>query len=130
MPTDLDQRAIADLARSGLATTDMLVENVNAPFGASSPGYFIPYYTITGERHPKMYRMRYYDPPPGTKKYKQPETEDLENDPTPPYFAPKSTYDYSLPATRKLIVEGEKKSVAALKYLGLPAVGIGGCWNW
>lgn len=127
---DLDPRAVADLARSGLSSTDMMVENVPAPFGAESAGYLIPYFTPTGERHPKMYRMKLYQPKPDGGKYKQPEREELDNDPTPPYFAPPTTYDYSKPAARKLIVEGEKKAVAALKYLGIASIGIGGCWNW
>ena len=130
MSNDLDPRAIHDLARSGLASTDMLVENVPAPFGASSSGYLIPYFDAAGERHPKMFRMRLYEPDHNGGKYHQPTSEELGNDPTPPYFAHKDICDYTLPAPVKLIVEGEKKAVAAMKYLKLPAIGIGGCWNW
>jgi hypothetical protein len=80
-----------------------------------------------------MYRVRMFDPHPSHGgKYDQPAKEAIrhEHPSVPPYFAPPSTFDYSKPAARKLIVEGEKKTVAVLKYLGIPACGIGGCWNW
>lgn len=127
--TDLDPRAIQDLARSGLTSTDLLVENVPNPYGQSA-GYLIPYFDAEGKRHPKMFRQKLYEKRPDGGKYHQPSSEELSPDPTPPYFAPPSACDYGKVSARKLIVEGEKKAVAAIKYLGLPAIGIGGCANW
>lgn len=128
---DIDPRAVDDLARSGLTTTDMRAEpSMKAGFGTDIAGYHIPYFMRDGSRHPKMGRKRFLEPHPDGRKYDSPTAEQLAPDTTPPYFAPPETCDYSLPLKRKLIVEGEKKAVAAIKYLGVQAVGIGGCWNW
>ena len=130
MSDDLDPRAVADLARSGLASTDLLVTNApGANSFAPSAGYLIPYFRIDGSPHPKMHRVRYYDAELVGKRYTQPDRNTL-GEPNPPYFASPALCDYSRHAPYKLIVEGEKKAVAAIKFLGLPSVGIGGCWNW
>jgi Virulence-associated protein E/Domain of unknown function (DUF3854) len=127
---DIDPRAVADLARSGLTTIDIHAEPVPTSSFGGLPSYLIPYFQQDGTRHPKMARARWLEPHPQGARYWQPTREELNGDPTPPYFAPPETCDYTVPSRRKLIVEGEKKAVSAIKYLGLKAIGIGGCWNW
>lgn len=131
MSNDLDPRAIDDLAKSGLASTDINASYSppDSSFTPGSDGYVIPYYLPDGSAHPKMQRIRYFNPAITGKRYKQPSKKDL-GEPCPPYFAQPSIWDYTKPAAHKLIVEGEKKTVAGIKYLGIASVGIGGCWNW
>ena len=117
--------AVTDLARSGLAITDIDAEEAPGAFGPLD-GYHIPYYTITGERHPLMYRTRLRT---GDKKYDQPSAKDLAGDTAPPYFHKNG--NYAKLGLTKIITEGEKKSLAGFKFLsGVQTIGIGGCWNW
>lgn len=117
--------AVSDLARSGLALIDINAEEAIGPFGTLD-GYKIPYYTINNTRHPKMYRIRLAS---GDTKYTQPDAATLREDASPPYFH--QYCDYAKLGTYKIICEGEKKALAAFKFLrGVQTIGIGGCWNW
>lgn len=117
--------AVADLARSGLAITDIDAEEAMGPFG-SYDGYKIPYYTRLGERHPMMWRIRMAS---GDARYVQPKAEDLGGDSAPPYFHRHCVYTKL--GQIKLIIEGEKKALCGQKFLSnVQTIGIGGCWNW
>jgi hypothetical protein len=117
--------AASDLARSGLSLSDIQAEEAVGPFG-SLDGYKIPYFTIKNERHPKMWRVRMAA---GDNKYHQPDAQALGEDTAPPYFH--KHCDYEKPGTHKVICEGEKKALAAFKFLqNVQTIGIGGCWNW
>lgn len=135
---------IQDLARSGLLPADMdCTENQPSAFavGAPSPSYTIPYYLPDGTRHPFMHRLRYTPPPPGGGKYSQPSSDEIvkaggtDLDATYPYLNPYILGGVTWAAIgaaagkRLLIVEGEKKAVAAGKFLKRPVVGIGGCYQ-
>lgn len=117
--------AVSDLARSGLALTDIDAEEAMGAFGPL-PGYMIPYYTIDGKRHPTMHRIRFSE---GPQKYTQPDAKALGVDAAPPYFH--RHCDYSKVGMVKIIGEGEKKALAMFKFLSnVQTIGIGGCWNW
>jgi putative DNA primase/helicase len=141
----------ADLLRSGLAASDMDAvadppDAAAAAFGASptSPSYSFPYYLPDGTRHSRVWRKRLHNPAKGEGKYLGPKKADLiaaggdAHEATLPYFNP---YILALggltfaalgaDATPKtwLLVEGEKKAVAAMKYIGRPAIGFSGAYN-
>jgi len=117
--------AVSDLRRSGLALTDIDAEEARNAIGVID-GYKIPYYTITGERHPTMWRIRLRD---AYMKYSQPKAEELGADTAPPYFH--RHCDYSKVGLTKIICEGEKKALTGFKFLSnVQTIGIGGCWNW
>jgi hypothetical protein len=126
-----------DLARSGLSPEDLYTYvggMVKIPKEALG-GYVIPYFDPDGqpivdtERYPLMYRVR-LRPKPFTEcqRYTQPSTEQLQAHGltgSTPYFPP-----YKRDGDVICICEGEKKTVAVIKHLGLDAIGIGGCWTW
>lgn len=121
----MDPRAVADLARSGLDAKDIQATIVGNN-GITEPiGYKIPYFLPNGQPHPDMYRIRLFEPDPAGGKYRQP-----VGVPPYPYFAPDADWANTLSRNVHYIIEGEKKAAAAWKYLGLTAVGIGGCHNW
>ena len=103
-----------DLARSGLTPKDIDVEPL--PATSRDVGYTIKY-----PGHDGMWRRRFKNKEP---KYTQPK------DQHGVWVRSMEAYDEWQHAPYRLIVEGEKKAAAAIKHLGLPAVGIGGCWNW
>lgn len=125
---------IADLAKSGLTPTDIGAPKDNPglfievePFSRQPIGYRIPYYLPDQQVHPQMYRVRLANPGPGLGKYTQPDKSQFP-DGTYPYLPPHNSATHLQgPA---LIVEGEKKALAAIKFLLRIAYGIGGCWNW
>jgi putative DNA primase/helicase len=107
------QYMIEDLRRSGLTPKDIDVE-VNAP--KQVVGYRILY-----PGQPEMWRERRAT---GKRKYRQPAGQHGI------WFRSEAEYARWAAADLRLIVEGEKKAAAAVKFLGLPAAGIGGCWGW
>lgn len=131
---------VTKLAQSGLRPED-IEATVAHDFNGIEVGFRIPYNLQDGTPHRTLARIRLENPPPGKGKYTQPSVEELVRAGHPPEDA---TYPYLnrviiQPATwdtiaasvgkRLLIVEGEIKAAAALKLLGLAAVGIGGCDN-
>jgi hypothetical protein len=128
------QRAmVADLKRSGLTPRDIDVEAVIADYyDQPCLAYKITYNGSGFDRLRYLYRparkgfeaLRKPRKPPG--KYSQ-----RKGSPVLPYF-PKQV-DWPTvkqdPAVALVKVEGEKKSVAVAK-LGVPAVGLGGVWNF
>lgn len=132
-PATLEQIE-ADLKRSGLTAADLLAT-------PHQGGYEIPYWTLDGNRHPVMKRVRYI-PNVAGQRYTQPARDVITaagfplTDAVLPYFNPLivggSTWATlaAAPGQRRwTLVEGEKKSVCCGKYLLYPAIGIGGCWN-
>jgi hypothetical protein len=126
-----------DLARSGLVPGDLFAyaqTSMRIPKEAET-GYVIPYFDPKGqpvvgpEECPAMYRVRLKAranlPCP---RYVQPHAEELAAQGLPsnmPYLPP-----YKREESTIYICEGEKKTVAVIKYLGLDAIGIGGCNTW
>jgi len=116
-----------DLRRSGLLASEIGATPFVDPFTKQTVGYRIPYYLPDGTPHPQMYRVRLAAPPPGGGKYSQPDKSAFP-DGTYPYLPPQN----AMPTLRgpAIIVEGEKKTLTAIKFLQRVAYGIGGCWNW
>lgn len=130
-----------DLARSGLTIEDLGVDvgaNLRLVEGAMA-GYTIPYYDLDGQvlvnkqdsNGLSMYRIRLkWAEFTKASRYTQPSREELARDGLPayvPYFHPLS---FKLEADHVICAEGEKKTASILKFLGLPAFGIGGCQMW
>lgn len=109
----------SDLARSGLTSEDIHAE----PTADFIPGYLIPYWTVTGERHPRMWRKRHAS----ERRYDQPDAKLAGDDVLHPYIPPGTR---GLKGETLIIAEGEKKAAAIVKMLGVPAIGIGGMSNW
>jgi hypothetical protein len=128
-----------DLMKSGLKSVHLHGE---APGMLSLPryaesGYVIPYCRPDGSwvtdaaGNLAMYRTRLKIPEHSREsRYTQPSGEQLAKNGLPPFMP------YIHPLTLKLegevmvCAEGEKKTVSVLRYLGLPAFGIGGCQMW
>jgi hypothetical protein len=136
---DNEQFAVEDLARSGLEPKDMgcrypaqlrLVEKALA-------GYTIPYFDLKGQPitdaqgNLLMYRTRLKWPDFSKEsRYTQPTGESLSKYGLPsilPYFHPMS---FTLENDHVICAEGEKKTASILKFLKIPAFGIGGCQMW
>ena len=131
-----EQFMLKDLAKSGL-TPEMIGAAVHPEMSlgkGAECGYLIPYYDLDGRLMRRggeltMYRIRQNA---GEQRYLQPSAEVLTAyglPPTIPYVLP--DFHSLCERTRCMVIcEGEKKAAAVMNVLGLPAVGIGGCWNW
>jgi hypothetical protein len=130
--------AYSDLKKSGLTLEDMsgyATDNMMLPEGALA-GYLIPYWDMKGdiisdrEQNVSMYRVRLKYPDfHKAGKYTQPSGEELLSLGLPsflPYLYPCE----ELAAETIYCCEGEKKTAAVVKHLGLPAFGISGCTMW
>lgn len=129
LPTEpsAEQFMIDDLARSGITATEMDATVERETFSGRAIGYRIPYYLPNGALHPIMHRVRLMTPTINGGKYSQPDKATFA-DGTYPYLPRQNAQPFLRgPA---LIVEGEKKTIAAIRYLHRIAYGIGGCWNW
>lgn len=132
---------LSDLAASGLVPDDVdaLVQGNFALPADVQAGYVLGYTHPNGDwlkdddNQIIMYRMRLKYPPHllDRHKYTQPSREELlqhEITAAPPYI-PRSYHDR--PKTPVLVIcEGEKKCASVSKYIGLSAIGLGGCWTW
>lgn len=129
----------ADLARSGLTPEDLCAiydDELVLPAKATA-GYLIPYCGLDGrpltyaDQEIAMYRIRLkYPEYLKESRYTQPSGTALNARGLPstlPYIHPAL---FNLPAETLICAEGEKKTVCILKYLNLPAFGIGGCQLW
>lgn len=132
-----------DLQRSGLNAEYMRTtpNALSSPPGDSEVGrvsYTIPYFGLDGELmldnngFPIMYRRRRFVPETADlrerkKKYTQPSTASIGDIANIPYLHPDV---WKLDSKRLVITEGEKKAAAIMAHLKIPAIGIGGCWNW
>jgi len=127
-----------DLARSGLTPDD--IEAYTSPLtrkeGALA-AYAIPYYGLDGkplvdrDRYPIMFRTRMLYPEfSREQRYTQPSGESLAKHDLPPFVPYIHPLTLSLPGDELVCAEGEKKTAAILKHLGIPAFGIGGCNLW
>ena len=128
-----------DLARSGLDMQDLAAyvhPMLKLPEKASA-GYIIPYFGLDGNpicdanNNLLMHRTRLKYPEFSKEsRYTQPSGEQLVKNGLPsflPYFHPLT---FSNAGDTLICCEGEKKTASVLKYLGLPAFGIGGCQMW
>lgn len=128
-----------DLARSGLIPSDIGARTVSMlPLkeGAQA-GYMIPYSDLNGSPIVDangmlaMYRTRLKYPEYSREsRYTQPNKEHLARLNLPPYIPYIHPLTLQLPAEEMICAEGEKKTAAIIKHLGLPAFGIGGCQLW
>ena len=114
--TESERFMVEDLARSWLTPADM-------PYGVktlllSKDG--VSGYKILYDGAGKYWRIRHNRE---EAKYTSPKEKPAQR------FMPRDLAAFSK-AKIVGIVEGEKKAAAALRFAGLPAIGIGGCWNW
>lgn len=120
----------SDLAKSGLKplhmngyVTPMIPKDCDA-------AYHIPYCDLDGKLV-YMHRTRVRRPEHSKLgKYTQPTGEELSRHGLPshiPYIHPVSL---KIDSEVMICAEGEKKTAAIIKYLGIPAFGIGGCQMW
>lgn len=134
-----EEFAASDLARSGLTMDDM---EVSAPpmlplkEGAQA-GYIIPYYGLTGRPivdsggFSVMFRTRLKYPEfSKEQRYTQPSKEQLAKYELPSYIPYIHPLTLSLEGDTLVCCEGEKKTASVLKYIRMPAFGIGGCQMW
>lgn len=134
-----EEFAISDLSRSGLTMDDL--EAYTHPMlplkeGAQA-GYVIPYYGLTGrplvddKGFILMHRTRMKYPEfSKEQRYTQPSAEQLAKYGLPSYVPYIHPLTLKLEGDTLVCCEGEKKTVSVLKYLRMPAFGIGGCQMW
>ncbi len=119
-----------DLTKSGLKPLHMNSYVTPIIPKDCDAAYHIPYCGLDGKLV-YMYRTRVRRPEYSKLgKYTQPTTEELGRHGLPghiPYVHPVSL---KLESEVLICAEGEKKTAAIVKYLGLPAFGIGGCQMW
>ena len=131
--------AKADLARSGLTPEDMRADydpRIRRPERATA-AYGIPYFDLDGKELVDQsgaytyYRMRLrYPEYSKEQRYVQPSGDSLIRQGLPPH-APYIHPDFwSCAGDTVVCCEGEKKSLAVLKHMRVPAFGIGGCQLW
>jgi len=118
---ELTEFMLADLAKSGLTPDD-----IESKLDSQRGGYGFPYYDLDGNPHTKMYRVRLLKVVDG-QRYDQPSKDKIGDAACIPYIHPSV---WNIEADRLLICEGEKKTRAAIKFLGYPAIGIGGKDSW
>lgn len=127
-----------DLAKSGLEFKDL--QAFTSPMlrheGAEAT-YAIPYcysdgtWILDPEGIPAMYRLRLKYPEFSREsRYTQPSKEQLAKLGVPPYVPYIHPLTLLIPGEELICAEGEKKTVSILKFLNLPAFGIGGCQLW
>jgi hypothetical protein len=128
MAKDLSQRALDDLAKSGIdATLAMQLGIVPVPTGVgpAKDNYRIPYRKPDGSVN-GFYRDKLFDTE--GQKYAQP-AGTAPHLYLPPRF-PKSWTDVQRAATPLVICEGEKKAICAVEHAKVACIGLGGIWNW
>lgn len=141
--------ATADLARSGISPKDASFAGIGAvpdatricPDYAPAPALVLPYATIDGGPvgSPPFARVRYLADPParhGANPFKQPKPQRYAQPPGSPvhaYFPHTARLSWRKvaedPAHPLLIVEGEKKALAAT-LAGFACIGFGGVYNF
>ena len=135
MEAYLRERAIAFeyAERAGWRTVDAALADVMG-FYPALPGIVIPYlHPITHEPHPKVMRIRYFDPPTingKVRRYTQPRGSGVEA-----YFDPNVDWSSVLTDTRitVAITEGEAKALYLnqdREFLGMATVALGGVWSF
>ena len=124
---------VEDLARSGLneQVFQVTVDPMIAMNRDSTAAYKIHYYDLEGVIMEKMWRIRYKRPPYSEfNRYLQPKAEDLNLAGLYSLYPFIDPMVHQLPGDTLYCCEGEKKSVAFMRALGLPAFAIGGCNMW
>ena len=138
------ERMLTDLKRSGLTAKDAERMGCKPISGAKAKrllklpkvnlpdGYIIPYFDPDGEPIDDAFRWRALD------KYTQRNRRTGIHEPGPKYRQAARTepwlylcplIDWSDVDGLIVVTEGEKKAASACK-VGIPAVGLGGVWNW
>lgn len=134
-----EEFAEQDLGRSGLNMDDLLAYThpmLQLREGAQA-GYIIPYFGLDGKplvdkgNNLVMYRTRMKYPEfSKEQRYTQPSREQLAKYDLPAYVPYIHPLTLSLEGDTLVCCEGEKKTASVLKYLRMPAFGIGGCQMW
>lgn len=128
-----------DLSRSGLTLDDIQAFThpmLRLPEKALA-GYVIPYFGLDGrplvdrEGNLIMSRTRLKYPDfSKEQRYTQPSGDQLGKYGLPPFLPYLHPRSFALDGDTVICCEGEKKTAAVVKYLELPAFGIGGCQLW
>lgn len=128
-----------DLAKSGLTLDDIggyTHPLLQIPEGAQA-GYVIPYYgldgkPITNDRQELiMWRTRLLYPEFAKEsRYIQPSGAQLSKLGLPPFMPYMTPQTFELRGNFMICAEGEKKAASVMKFLDIPAFGIGGCQMW
>lgn len=138
---ECEEFMLEDLAKSGLTPDDIgaCVHGRLALPQFFTAGYVIGYTLPSGgwvandQQEIVMWRTR-LKPMDGfvpKQRYDQPSAKELAQhnlSGSLPYIPP--AYHEMPPTDTIAICEGEKKAAAVMKYLGVSAIGIGGCWSW
>lgn len=127
-----------DLKASGLTQKDIFAyTSVFIPRSEALAAYVIPYHDTDGKvlvdlnGYPSMIRRRYkYPPYSKEQRYDQPDAAQLNKLGLPSHMPYINPLTLSLGGDTLVCCEGEKKTAAVLKHLGLPAFGIGGFQMW
>jgi hypothetical protein len=132
--------AIDDLAKSGLEPDDMEIDvgGSIARVDNAIAAYVIPYFDLKGkplvgpDNRLTMWRAKMGYPKTilNGQKYSSPSAETLAKFGLPtsiPYVPPAI---HSMNGKELICAEGEKKTASIIKFLQLPAFGIGGCQMW
>lgn len=128
-----------DLKRSGLEMGDLgAYAHAMLPLPEKAQaGYVIPYFgvdgnpIVDGQNNLVMYRTRLKFPEfSKEQRYTQPSGEQLVKRGLPNFLPYLHPLTFQNEGDVLVCCEGEKKTVAVLKYLHLPAFGIGGCQMW
>ena len=149
----MDERYLADLARSGITPEDAeaagiyYIENAQTLFHEfkALPATVIPYYHHThrdeegllpltfkrGGVDYQFQRVRYLRLPPAPKGAKQQRYDQPRSSGVQAYFAPFIDWPFLFESEREplYITEGEKKAICACA-LGYPVIGLGGVYNF
>jgi Virulence-associated protein E/Domain of unknown function (DUF3854) len=114
-----------DLRRSGLTPDDLQSFPLTpSGFVPDAVSYRIPYFGMSGEPHPRMWRERRSY---GEQRYSQPGEREIGADCRHPYIPPRA---FELAGDTLIICEGEKKAACVAKYIELPTMAMGGAGNW
>lgn len=122
-----------DLARSGLDEQHMMatVDPMLKMYQDAQAGYKIHYFNLDGSHLEKYYRIRFKRPAFSIhQRYLGPKGSDLNAAGLYTFYPYIHPLVHSLPGDTIYCCEGEKKSVAFMRALGLPTFGIGGCQMW
>lgn len=120
-----------DLAKSGLKSLHMGTDVPQMIPQGCDAAYVIPYCDVEGKVIPVMHRTRLRRPEHSKEsRYTQPSGENLSRHGLPSFIPYIHPLTLKLESEVLICAEGEKKTGAIIRHLGLPAFGIGGCQMW
>jgi hypothetical protein len=121
----------ADLRKSGLKSMHMGADVPQMIPQGCDAAYVIPYCDLDGKILPAMHRTRLRRPEHSKEsRYTQPSGETLSRNGLPSFIPYIHPLTLQLESEVMICAEGEKKTASIIRFLGLPAFGIGGCQMW